>query len=338
MKKVYIGSILSLVALLIIFLGCGGGSSGSSDAGTSGTMKSIQYTLDAEKTLQVTGDLIIESDSSIIIDGDIVALGETGQNIILKAVDDINISGDIISGSGDATQREGGSVTLISENGNINIVSGAHLQAGDGVNGDIFSVKAPLLRVANKNYQGANGGSIVIKAVLGSIRVAEDAGILHIGNGGNGTDVNIQGDDLIGVEILESYNNNGGDAGILDINSSDFIKFTTIDVISGAQGGDGGDIIIATDENNNSTWPQLNMAKLRGEPIVETEISELNGTIRLYAGVGGWGWFYCTNGGAVKFTGQDATEPGSSAKNIEALGGGGRNSAEDRPDDMSLLV
>ena len=78
MKKVYFSSALIFSVLFVMFLGCGsgGGGTSSTDEGVSGTITAARYYLASGETLRVSGDLTIESNESVVIDGDIVALND----------------------------------------------------------------------------------------------------------------------------------------------------------------------------------------------------------------------------------------------------------------------
>ncbi len=351
MKKVYLGLILIMV-LTIIGCGSSGGSTDNtsddsiSDNNISGTIQKEQYTVESDDSVNVSSDVTIESETTIDINGNLIADGDKGQNITLRAVGDINISGSITSGDGGDTKNDGGTITLISETGNITLGSGSKVNSGSGKDGAVYTV-------GSTPTKGSTGGSVVLQAQNGTVTIPVEADAIKLGNGGDGTDVEVQGEDLLTTEIASDISHDGGDSGTLDIQAIEIVGLTfernvlledivdeneptiillagtvidnvvqSIDgQIAGGEGGDGGDFIWGVDENDESTYPDdeeaLSSARIKATKSNEELIK--NGA------KGGDGLRRGGDGGNIKSTASNGTSQGADGQAISVTGGKGGN-------------
>lgn len=318
-----------------------------------------RYVIPAGKTTQVTSHLTIQDVRKVGIAGNLVASGDNGQSITIKANGDITISGKLIAGNGGEGQ-DGGTLTIISQNGNIYIGDTASLKAGDGRSGQ---------NSIGEEGAGTRGGSVIFKAPNGTITFPDAEGIIHIGNGGNGADINIHGDDLLTTELPEQLSNAGGDSGELLVEASQLIGLTyevitlTEDIvdpetgetiipagltfrniesdkqlITGGVGGDAGSLYYGVDEEGNSTYPELLTANPHTRLVdwqptryafaAEQEAGdETLEKIRVRGAWGGNGERKGGNGGNVRVRGRNGVTlsngNGQAGQAVDAWGGSG---------------
>ncbi len=298
----------SSIFFILIFGSCSGGSSGP--AGVSGVIETDTYSISAGETVLVAGALTIHAVNDVTIDGALSANGANGQ-----------------------------SITIISDNGNITISGAGSISAGDGASGSLSSARAGMYDSVSRTISGGggNGGSVVLKAPNGTITIPNGEGVIHIGDGGAGAEISVQGDDLLTTESLEGdLSNKGGDSGILQIEAAqiagvntetetaeeDIIdpatgevvypsgsSFTVIsdqNVVSGGQGGNAGDYYWGTDADGNSTWPDSSTARQYRTASYSPETAYSAWTdISVWGADGGKGWTRGGNGAVVARRGGD---------------------------------
>lgn len=171
---------------------------------TKETIVAREYTLTADETREVTQDLHIIALKKATIAGNLVASQEKGQDITIDCIGNINISGIIQAGnSGD--ESSGGDIKITSALNGIQIEATSNIIAGDGANG------------TTTGSAGKDGGSLALESPNGVITVANVPGLIHLGNGGNGTDISIPCPTYAAGELPEEFENLGGNSGGLRI-------------------------------------------------------------------------------------------------------------------------
>jgi len=293
-SKIY-SSLTVFFAFLFLF-SCGGQGGGSDNAaapkGISGNIEVDVYELAQGKTEEVSGDLTITSLGDIVVSGVLEASDSTGQSINLVAEGDIVVDGMAIAGAGEAGQG-GGDVRLQSNNGNISI--SGNIVAGNGGSGQTIVATARGARASARVISGGGGlagGSIYLSAPNGTITITPTPGMFVIGNGGNGADLSVQGDDLASTELSGDFYNAGGDSGVLVIDAAEVVGlnftdqtvetdvadaetgeiivpagtiiriFEDDDLFAGGEGGDAGAFLFGDDGSGVSTWPEADAATL----------------------------------------------------------------------------
>ncbi len=325
-------SLLVSVILLFFLASCdnGGGSSSTLVPTNDG------YTVVAGETVTFTDDLAIHVTGDVVIGGALIAMGANGQD-----------------------------VTITSDSGNITITDTGSITAGEGIDGvTITTVTASVLALDDDGYPfndrrkiqfksiqgggGTNGGSITLQAPNGTITIPDVDGVIHVGNGGNGADISVQGQDLLTTEIPDEFTNHGGDGGRFDITAKNIagLDYTT-DILSedgidpmtgesipagstiynindtrpfsGGRGGDGGGVSYGMDSDGNSTWPEadtINSIK---------SFSEEEGIINVSGAEGGNGWLGNPGrGGRAYFAGKPGGR-GEDGQEVNLNGGNAGN-------------
>ena len=289
------------------------------------------FILPSGEILVVEADLKIEVSGRIEIEGDIVASGNNGASIELIATGDILISGSVRAGDGQGGQ-DGGSISMNSKEGDITLESAIELHAGDA--GD------SLVR----DQSGAVGGSVLLEAKAGRATFPSgEAGQIHIGNGGDGLDLDVQGADILDFQSPEVRLGAGGGSGIFDViaNEIDGLGLTPFelekDIINGAgetifkagvysgiedgplfsggKGGDAGAFRLGVDQDGNALGPGADVQALRlADVFVEIEVIGADG---------GTGFRQGGKGQDVFLAGKDGATPGAPGQAVRAQGGGG---------------
>jgi hypothetical protein len=204
----------------------------------SGVIEVESFTLEAGELAVVTGDVTIRASGAVRIDGDLRASDAGGQNIAIEAGGDVEIGGTISAGNGaaaagsavleedsppfgkggsggietaqiplnpplskgevdfSASASNGGSVVIQSA-GDIDVGAFGRLAAGDGAD-------------------GGDGGDVVLHAPNGTITIPNREDVIHVGNGGDGQNLNESPSPEGGQEQQE---NRGGDSGLLLMNA-----------------------------------------------------------------------------------------------------------------------
>ncbi len=241
------------------------------------------YSMNPGITRDITEDFIIEVDGDTNISGSIQSSGASGQSVQIRSSGNIVIDGSISSGG--SNSGNGGGVTLESTNGNITL--SGNIISGNGSIGTarVLMTKEDVYSRAASDASGSDGGDIIVKAPNGKV-IIDPTFDATLGNGGNGNTV------TIGDEALLSYDPNsedgkGGDSGRIIIQASEVEGMTCTEyevteehtygditlavgdkvcvatdmVISGGEGGDGGELQYGTDVDNNDLWPDTLPAK-----------------------------------------------------------------------------
>ena len=323
-------------------------------------INATDYVIPAGKTVSFTGSVVIVA-NTVNIAGRLVAGGAKGQSVTIQSKGDVVISGAVLAGDGafvpgigpvveprsgaTLVGLDGGSVTITSATGKIGI-SGP-VMAGDGATPPLAVGSDGSALPANGSGKGTNGGSVLLHAPKGSITVAAAAGLIHIGNGGRGADVQIGGRELL--KFTGNPGNGGGSSGVIWLDSPTiagvatlrltlptnapprhpvFAAGTTILVptsnnVSGGTGGNAGNYRYGADASGRSIWPSDSSAlraALGINPDIDFPIHSVTGDN------GEWGFFHGGTGGDATVVGINGTYPGGNGQTVEAHGGGGGDS------------
>ncbi|MBL8991108.1 MAG: hypothetical protein JNJ48_05960, partial [Phycisphaerae bacterium] len=145
-----------------------------------GTVRVERFVLSANELARITDDVVIESETDIIIDGPL-AVDEPGAqrrhapNITLRAARRVLISGAITPANGRAGDPglQGGRGTSLEIEAPLVVTHGAELRAGNGAEGVAAS--------------GGDGGSVIVRGrIVHADRLARP--VLRAGHGGRGGD------------------------------------------------------------------------------------------------------------------------------------------------------
>ena len=210
----FVSCCLLLTALLLI-TACGSDSSTGDDAAASGPIRIVTdyYELPAGCTYEFDDDLVIIASESVNISGELKTRGDSGQSIVIESVGDVYVAGLIQSGAGAAGQQ-GGDISITTATGDIILDVQAKIKAGDGGDGESASGDLNALRNSSTNEAaGQNGASVILSAAQGVIYIPRVAGVIQIGNGGAGRDINIPCPTYTAGELPEEFKNFGGDSG-----------------------------------------------------------------------------------------------------------------------------
>lgn len=321
------------------------------------TLEGEQFTLAAGETRSATGDITVRSQTTVDIDGDIVADGARSQTIRIEAEGDVFIAGRIIAGGGSAANAAnskrralfqpnenagddlaGGDIIIISKNGNIVLMDTAELTAGDGANGDI----------SINNGAGGRGGDIVLSAPNGTVTIPDVAGALTLGNGGNGADFTLDADTVDRGNGSIGAISDGGRSGFPNIDALEIDGATTTEItldedVTGANvgpdaisfdddatlGETGEKIELVTFENQIDGGIGGNAGDFviepgeGSDPIVGASAAEQGFNIDVRGANGGTGWISGGSGQFVRAVGKDGLTPGSPGDVVRAIGGSG---------------
>ena len=280
------------LGLVMLAMACGGSGSSGGPATLSGTLAVADFEVLPGEILLYDGDLTIDASGTVHIDGDLLPSGSGSENLTIRAAGDVIIGGQVAAGSGDVG-APGGDLTIASAGGSIRVEPGASLVAGDGGAGQVEETdseagllggRTVTLRVLSGGG-GGPGGSLTLEASAGSVSIPDEAGVLHVGNGGDASDIEVHGEDLFTTELPAQLENHGGSSGRLSIDAatilgigveaevleSDLVDPATGETIlpagstmetfrsdaflSGGAGGRSGDLYHGLDAEGNDTWP-----------------------------------------------------------------------------------
>lgn len=334
---------------LIGLIGCtpnGGidnGGGGAAPATLSGVINVARLDIPAGSRTTVTGDLEVNASGNVTIAGELIADQNPdgdGYDISIVAQGDIQIDGLIQAGApasstsefahvssaalaariakvaqqrgADSPGEAGGSISLLSERGDLTIGRNATIVALDGSDATGGVTGAPAGR----------GGSISLCAGQGQLSVH---GSLSLGNGGQGGDANLDFDMLATAfpddSVINHFTflNSGGDSGrlrafgntwdwpTLEFDESDGVCCTVaVDplayaahpdtgIIFGGIGGNAGTVTV-TDDLLTRLTERLDLARA-GTP--DTSYDE---DYRFFSAAGGRGWYVGGNGGIITVT------------------------------------
>lgn len=341
---------LAICCFLIKLAGCttddgidndGGG--GETPTTLSGVVNVANFNIPAGSRTTVTSDLEVNASGGVTISGDLIAEQNPdgdGYNITIFAEGDIQVDGLIQAGAPasstsvlahvsndalaarlakvaqqrgvDSPGEAGGSISLISERGNLTIGRNSTVIAFDGSDATGGVTGAPAGR----------GGSISLCAGYGQLSVR---GNLFIGNGGQGGDANLDIDMLLkafpdGAVINRfTFLNTGGDSGRLRafgetwdwptleffddgnacctvaVDPSAYAAHPDTGIIVGGLGGNAGTVTVLDDLLTRLT-ERLALAQA-GTP--DTTYDE---DYWIQSAVGGRGWYIGGNGGIINVT------------------------------------
>lgn len=224
------------IMVLIVFLltGCGEDPNRvATDRSLNGTLNVPIFSVAPGATVKVPGDLTINADSDIFIEGNIRAANDNpndhanrnGASITLRSHGgDIHIPGEIESGDGadgeDQTGRatvtglpglNGGNITLVATRGAI-IVSGSVVAGGGGDGGSATASGANQLVYAESGAGGAGGEVSVVAAKRIEVsNVTTGSASIEAGSGGDSgsADAEVQRGDTIDPVNEETSPDNG---------------------------------------------------------------------------------------------------------------------------------
>lgn len=280
----------------------------------SGTVVETDFVVGANDRVECDGDVVIQCDTATIA-GELYApnaagSGETGASIRIEAQGDIVVTGEVSAGDGgigeeDGDGGDGGSVELVSANGNITIgseASGSAVRTAQDVVNTVAAGNAGDGGDGLLGGAGGTGGSLCLEARNGTVNIFQARGLLAVGNGGDGGDGVVGGEALATFAIPSELENHGGDGGGLVVHCADVAGITAsatgtthegtpvvaavLDegVASGGEGGDAGEFWFGVDPNTGeSTWPET--VRTSGAVRVQEAITAIgshggNGTIR----------------------------------------------------------
>gem|GEM_PF-5376494 len=316
-----------------------------------GTLDVEGFLVRARQTQRIVDDVTIHVAGSVKIAGRIEPQMDAGQSITIQAEGDVTISGAVIAGDGPVGSA-GGSVTIISLNGDITLAGGVSISAGRGGAGQFAEQPATLtdpngMPIAGRMLTGgagAPGGSVTLRAPNGSVTLANKPGIIHIGDGGDGVTFQVHGQDLLNTELVEPLENAGGDSGDFVVEAATFNGTPLLagtqppldaTLFSGGQGGDAGGLFWGVDENGNSTWPDVSTATQRplrsagvdaaGEKRSDLTHRKIFSDLRRSGAKGGDGYLHPGTGKSVRIRGRSARAFGGDGQNAFAFGGFGGN-------------
>lgn len=347
-KKSYLiglAGFLGAAALLV------GGCPVETPANNDATLDVEQFTLATGQTRNASGNFTVRSQTTVNIDGDIVADGARGQTIRIEAEGDIFIGGKITAGAGaiddSATAKlrqlsqladnsgNGGDIIITSNNGNIVFMDTAELTAGNGADGNAS---------VNEGAAG-RGGDISLNAPNGSITFPQTPQAFRLGDGGTGADLALDANTIDVDEI--TMNNVGGrsgfpfiDEGVIegvpseqitleeelrdDVrgtligNAGDIVTMFAIDPqtgpFAGGAAGDTGAVIVAPGSDSDLAKP--NHAWRSQTATFEDFVTSVGTN-------GEKGWISGSDGSTVDLTGRNGASAGQNGQSVLAVGGNG---------------
>lgn len=292
-----------------------------------GTVDVANLVIPAGQTTTVTSDLVVNATGNVTIDGQLIASpsGGTGGGITILADGDITIGGTVQAGDGDAasstqtaaamsiaangdagsgTSGHNGGTVQIKAAGNLSIVEGAMISAGNGSNGTS----------GRRGGAGGDGGSVILLAG-GQLRMR---GSVHVGDGGNGGDATTNTSDRPLI-----FGNRGGDSGFLYVGAASYdwpgltevpspkdsslhlmLDLFSVTAPTGGVGGVSGSVAVQ-DDPVECVVPSTTIAREADGDAVYMPAQEgpgaIVGTVYFSASAarGGHGWALSGNGGTI---------------------------------------
>jgi len=271
-------------------------------------------------SLVVQSDLVVRSEETVSIRGTLMAAPGSGASIVLfSRSGDIEVSG-VISGA----DAGAGALTLRSRFSRV--LSGPE-------------VKGVVTLQSVFGGSGSDGGSLVLLAPQGAIRIADGAS-LHIGNGGNGADMLLQSVESLATGQVIQLENSGGNSGALALNA---LEIQGLDVeqisedgqqvwvlksskgVTGGRGGEPGKLSFA--ETPQALTARAVRERVKGRNRLATSKRTLRVGSRFAVEVigadGGIGFFSPGNGQSLEVTGGDGVAPGEGGYSVVVTGGNG---------------
>lgn len=339
------GMLASLCLVSLISTGC------PDQTFLSGLLDVGDFVIAAGESQTVDTDLTIRANGFVLLDGDLIVAEHRGQSITIEAEGDIVVSGRIIAGNGlpagnaaSAKRRnqrtngdgDGGDITLTSRNGNIIIVDGSQIVAGNGADGTLNDDGIT-------GGAGCRGGDVILSTPNGSISLPQTEGAIHLGNGGRGSDVALDLDAIDPTTLPEVFENAGGRSGLPLLSASSItgtasrtivLEVEFFDVLGQRIGGPGDEITVidlTLDPNPFSGGVGGNAGNATVEPIGSTApkgrtrmMENGNAKDAIIRGAeGATGWFKGGDGANVRAIGGRSAQPGSDGGNAIAFGGNG---------------
>jgi len=315
----------------------------------SGTVVETDFVVGTNDRVECAGDVVVQCDTATIT-GELYApnaagSGEDGASIRIEAQGNIVVTGEVSAGDGGAGDEDGdggdgGNVELVSANGGITIGSEAGGSAVRTAQDVVNTVAAGNAGDGGDGLQagaGGEGGVVTLDARNGTVTIHQAPGLFGIGNGGDGGDCVVLGDDLTGFEIPAQMTNAGGDSSGLVILCDDLAGVETDDtgdtydgkplyvamlddgVGYGGAGGAAGDLYYAVDPNTDEP---LAPAAVSGAPAVRPEQTPV--TEAVVGAGGGNGLQEGGRGGSVNVCNLWQSAPdGCDANHLHVTGGEG---------------
>lgn len=313
-----------LVVVVCLLAGCGPQTEVASDGPVAVFTSTIdEFVIEAGAQVRIAANQRITVRQNAIISGELVVDAAAGGDFtVIAETGDLVVEGTIrVDETSRAAQRHanqnrplpnGATIILEARTGDIVMKKTTLLQSGRGYDAPPEAFSGPgELHVAQN---GTDGGSIILQAPLGAIRLPAGRRIgdpepFGIGSGGNGADVTVAASYLPGTDLVEVRAGHGGASGSLILDAPQVTGTPTLNElgdlarpgliergIDRATGGEGGSV----------TW---GLTSADGRASV-TEI-------QLHAGDGGDGILNGGAGGSALYQSDtvinDAGQPAASA-------------------------
>ncbi len=271
----------------------------------------------AEERVECLGETTIQCETATIA-GELyssspTAAGDTAGGITIDAQGDVALSGAMWAGDGAAGDLstssgqggDGGSVAINSANGDITVGVEAqtsadapdpYLGAGDaGVGADDLTTAVP--------GPGGQGGSVSLSCPNGLLTIHPRAGLIHVGNGGDGGTGHVPVDSDIEQSDPPEDGPDGGNAGLLSMECDAFagleeqegaIVIDPPEMLTGGNGGDGGGLWVCvevgvTPDESETSAAVATCASSAGSRTARglADVAQGNGGVSWYSGGGG---------------------------------------------------
>lgn len=315
------------------------------DRQISGVVAETDFVIAEDETVEAVGDTTIQCNTATI-SGDLFsqpagAGGAAGASITVEATGDILVLGNIESAAGHRGDSvtpdggDGGDILLRSSGGSVTI--GTAQTAGVGLaEGGPPSIRSGDGADGVDGGAGGDGGGIYLEAPNGTVTVNQSTGLFAVGNGGDGGELVVGGNDLLTCELPEQLGSAGGDGGSVQFDAREFegIEFIERGELSGGvrayeatfglgvvvrgAGGDAGAFYYGEDpQTGESTWPAG--ARMTARPVGATDEPQIRGAD------GGNGLSAAGDGQSLRITDTNTGAAGADGRSLEVSGGRGGN-------------
>lgn len=274
-------SVCVVLSLALISCGSHAPTLPSPDVGGGGgdwdVLEVEDFIVAAREVREFVRNTIVRASGIVLIDGAVIGAdgsgpGQAGVSIVIEAEGDVTVNGTVKAGDGgqavdtlhvaskqaDQTAGgDGGGVTLTSNQANVTLGEGAHVVGGDGANGGNSLTGGP----------GGRGGDVSINAPEGTATIPDSDDLIHMGNGADGGEGDIQGDDITTFPGMDEPTANGGRGGKLEILSQTLVgmdiqgtapdEYILLEAgdgrFTGGGGGDGGPVTLGEEPQNGAS-------------------------------------------------------------------------------------
>jgi hypothetical protein len=236
----------------------------------SGIHSVTNFVVGDDERIACISDVTVQCETATIsgeiygVDGS--AFGADGVSVTIEAQGDVTLTGAMYGGAGAAGSLmtnsgqggNGGSVTIISANGDITIgaevqtsaeAPQSYLGGGDaGVGADDLTTAVP--------GAGGQGGSVSVSCPHGLLTLYPRSGLIHLGNGGDGGTGHVPADFEGELSDPPEQTADGGNSGLLTMECDEFtglaeqagaLVVEPVDMLTGGNGGDGGGLWIGVE-------------------------------------------------------------------------------------------